>query len=136
MRTVIIESKGRMNWGKFMVGVFDGGDVGREQLVDPIREGASLLRQIGWDAHVHFWLLDLQTGEGAIFRHGGLARADLNNHRIWVCPLFQHMLEWLYKQPLAVVQTLDLPARVDFPDVAGDFQGYRRPGPGGDACGT
>ena len=27
-------------------------------------------------------MLDLQTGEGAFFRHGRLARADLNKHRM------------------------------------------------------
>jgi hypothetical protein len=41
-------------------------------------------------------MLDLQVGEGAIFRLGGLARADLSMDRAWMSPLFHDFLGWLY----------------------------------------
>ena len=71
-------------------------------------------------------MLDLQTGEGAIFRPGGNAHADLQKHRIWCCPLFEPFLEWLYKHNLENID--ELPKHVD---LAAEFElfGYRRPGP-------
>ena len=35
---------------------------------------------------------DLQTGEGAIFRPGGLASYDLDKHQLWICVLFKDFL--------------------------------------------
>jgi hypothetical protein len=62
--------------------------------------GRPLLRALGWDHRVVL-VTDLQTGEGAMFSPGGLASADLNRkHRVWVCPMFEPFLIWLYRQPL------------------------------------
>lgn len=131
METKIIEAtNGPMNWGKFCVCRF------REEwqapcAINPSPQG--LLRQIGWDNGM-IWVLDLQTREGAAFRPGGLARADLNKHQIWVCPLFEPFLEWLYEQDL---RDLDkLPAHIDLPDAPFHLRGYRRPGPGPEAEGA
>jgi hypothetical protein len=70
---------------------------------------------------------DLETNEGAFFRPGGLASADLQKHRIWVCPLFEPFLAWLYLQDLRDLNAL--PSLVHLPDVPFDFAGYRRAGP-------
>lgn len=45
-------------------------------------------------------VLDLQTGEGAAFALRGLAVADLAAREIWVCPMFEPFLVWLYQQGL------------------------------------
>jgi len=56
----------------------------------------------------------------------GVASADLNKHQIWVCPMFEPFLNWLYKQD---VSDLDqLPSLVDLGDVPTALFGYRRKG--------
>lgn len=71
--------------------------------------------------------MDLATGEGALFRHGGLASADLNRHKIWVCLLFEPFLQWLYQQPMDRIP--DLAGQVvELPGSPTGFHGYRRPG--------
>jgi hypothetical protein len=70
---------------------------------------------------------DLQTGEGAIFRPGGLASYDLDKNQLWVCVLFEDFLTWLYKQDLTVLQAL--PRRVEL-DTESALWGHRRLGPG------
>src|SRR6266702_1985984 len=60
-----------------------------------------------------FQFCHLRTGEGAFFRvhRQGVASADLDKHQIWVCPMFEPFLNWLYKQD---VSDLDqLPSLVD-----------------------
>jgi hypothetical protein len=106
------------NWGKFMVARFDE-EWARVSLID----GGPLIGSRGWtDQHV--LVFDLQTGEGAIFLPGGYAHADLEKHKIWVCPLFEPFLEWLYQQP----DPLAIPARIDLPNAEFAMYGYRRPG--------
>jgi len=78
--------------------------------------------------HKHVLVLDLQTGEGAILKPGGDPRADLKKHRVWVCPMFEPFLEWLYARALAIGLD-DLPLHVDLPEAPFAFAGYRRPGP-------
>jgi hypothetical protein len=122
MINVFIEAtNGPRNWGKFMVARF----------VEEWLRGAevsgqcSLLRAIGWD-HPHLIVFDLQTGEGGIFRPGGSAVCDLNKHKIWVCPMFEPFLVWLYKQDLT--DLTKLPKHIDLPDAPFEMQGYRRRG--------
>jgi hypothetical protein len=137
LRTRIIEavqSKDRPgNWGKFLVGVPDI-EWAHGSRVDPdVR--VPLLSAIGWtDRHV--WVLDLQTGEGAFFRLGGFAHADLEKHRIWVCPLFEPFLEWLYgrQRDNGELGIEDLPDVVELPGAPFAFAGYRRPGPEAAEC--
>lgn len=108
------------NHGKFMVVSFDSNDWDERSVVD----GGSLIASRGWRPG-HIIVFDLQTGEGAMFRPGGLAPADLDKHRIWVCPLFEPFLEWLYKQPDPTE-----PARhVDLGNAAFAIYGHRRRGP-------
>lgn len=121
MKTQIVEvTNGPNNWGKFLIGQFDE-EWTRRSAVDP---GRPLLRTIGWERGRHFLLVDLQTGEGAVFHHGGHAGADLNAHRIWVCPMYEPFLAWLYQQS----SLDDLPPHVDLPDAPFAMQGYRREG--------
>ena len=118
------------NWGKFCVGLpGDAEWAWRSRSFDDDPERAHLaqvplLRLIGW-APNHIWVWDLQTGEGGVFRHGGLARADLEKHQLWVCPLFEPFLQWLYAQPLEAIprlpQVVELQAEFR-------FYGHRRAG--------
>jgi len=87
-----------------------------------------LLSTRGW-SHDHVWVLDLETGEGACFRPGGLAHADLNKHRIWVCPLFEPFLEWLYDQDLTDLTVLPDLVTLTLKEAPFSMFGYRRPGP-------
>lgn len=133
MRTKVIEAVQSLekpaNWGKFLLGEPDA-EWMRKSAVST-DSPASLLSLIGWTPQ-HLWVLDLQTGEGAFFRPGGSAQADLDEkHRIWVCPLFGPFLEWLYdrfrENPELDID--ELPDVVELPGAPFAFAGYRRPGP-------
>ena len=123
MKTKFIEASNGGNWGKFALLRFDE----EWSVPSQISEGSfSLLRNLGWTSE-HLWVLDLQTGEGAFFKPGGLAGADLRKHQIWVCPLYESFLTWLYRQDLADLDRLPDLVTLDAPF---DMAGYRRPGPG------
>jgi hypothetical protein len=114
VKTKIIEAtNGDRNWGKFCV---MGPDVEWLRRSTVSESQTSLLRQIGWGPE-HIWVLDLQTGEGAY----------LQKHRIWVCPLFEPFLGWLYQQDTSDLEAL--PDSVDLPDAPFQLVGYRRQGP-------
>ena len=126
MKTKIIEATNNRNYGKFLVGRFDSEWERKAAVGDPGNRYI-LLAQEGWGRE-HFLVLDLATGEGAIFKHGGFASADLDKHKVWVCPLFEPFLQWLYKQKLE-----DMPEGLpDVVEIALDmplqFSGYRRKG--------
>lgn len=125
VKTQIVEvTNGPLNWGKFLVGQFDAREWAHESAVSPGR----LLQQIGHnDRGNQLWVLDLQTCEGAQFRVGGLASADLNKHRIWVCPMFEPFLTWLYEHWDGDLE--HLPTHVDLIDAPFSMHGYRRDGP-------
>jgi hypothetical protein len=114
------------NWGKFMVARFTEGEWARqsnEPVAGMIR--LPLLDMIGWGAR-HVIIFDLQTCEGAAFLPGGYPKADLEKHKIWVCPLFEPFLEWLYTQDLTNLDAL--PNYVFLKDAPADMKGYRREG--------
>jgi addiction module HigA family antidote len=124
MKTRFIEAtNGPCNWGKFVVGRFDHDEIGRPSHVDPGRY--PLLRKIGWHDDT-IWVLDLQTREGAAFTPGGHAKADLDKSRVWVCPLFEPFLTWLWQQDLSDLDAL--PSHVDLPKAPFALHGYRRDG--------
>jgi hypothetical protein len=108
---------GKGNWGKFMLGRFTP-----EEWACRSNVHGALLSGRGWNEG-HILVLDLQTGEGAVFRHGGLASADLKKHAIWVCPLFPHFLEWLYEQD--VTDLSKLPGVVEIPHAEFSLVGRR-----------
>lgn len=123
MKTKLIEAHDatNFNWGKFLVGRFDS------EWFTPseVSGSSSLLRAIGADPR-SVMVFDLQTREGAMFKPGGCPVADLNKHKIWVCPMFEPFLTWLYKQDLADLDAL--PAIVNLGDVPIAMAGYRREG--------
>lgn len=125
MKTKIVEATnpGGINWGKFMIAVYDNHDWSRASAVDT---GRPLLRSIGTNPQ-QIWVLDLQTGEGAMFRaHStGYPKADLDRHRVWVCPLFEPFLQWLYQQDLSGGPEA-LPDLVELPEARSAVWGYRR----------
>lgn len=131
MRTRIVEATNGFNWGKFLVAQFDEEWATRtaipaeQQFESEYGEEMPLLSRCGW-SYEHRVILDLQTGEGAVFRPGGYAKADLEKHKIWVCPLFEPFLEWVYTQDLTDVTTL--PRMVELPNALSAMQGYRREG--------
>lgn len=130
MRTHVIEAtNNQLNWGKFLLGVMDT-EWTRVPATPGCETGRPLLEQRGWDRGRDVFVMDLQTREGAVFALGGHAPADLDKHKIWVCPLFEPFLTWLYAQPLADVLAFNLPEWIDLKHVETvELRGYRRPGP-------
>jgi hypothetical protein len=128
MRTFLFESVADPmtpgNWGAFMVGVPDDMEWSWHSHVAPGL--VPLFEQLGHQPG-DVWVSDLQTGEGAWFRMGGDARADLGMHRIHVTAPFEGFLEWLYLQDLA--QLWQLPHVVKVADAIFSFREYRRLGP-------
>lgn len=128
MRTRYFEAtqaeQGGFNWGKFTVSVLEGVDWSVRSSIS--HEPVPLLAWRGWSPQ-HIIVFDLETGEGARFRHGGCARADLNKTGIWVCVLFEAFLTWVYAQDLAQFESW--PSTVILPGVEADFSGFRRGGP-------
>lgn len=131
MKVRYIEGHGNdFNWGKWMLCRWDGEDWAVKSNLPGLYRGAySLIASQGW-AETHVWVMDLATGEGALFQLGGYAAADLNRHRIHVCVLFEAFLTWLYQHYRAGRNDWwdSLPKVVDLPDAEQDFHGHRRPG--------
>lgn len=124
MQRWFFETHNELNWGKFMVCRFDGEDWAARSVVDEVYH-QSLLGGRGWSPE-HLMVFDIQTGEGALFKPGGLPRADLRKHQIWVCPMFELFLTWLYDQDLADIGAL--PPVIQLPGPTA-WRGYRREGP-------
>lgn len=101
---------------------------GADALLKIVHESSPMLRSLGWSPN-HIWVLDLQTGEGGHFYPGGYAPADLNKHRIWVYPMYEPFLIWLYQQDLSNIE--ELPRVVEFTEeqAPSALAGYRRDGP-------
>jgi hypothetical protein len=127
MQTKFIETTntdaGGMNWGKFMVARFTESEWERRSEVG----GQIMLAERGWSRD-NLLVLDLQTGEGAVFKPKGYAKGDLDKHALWVCPLFEPFLGWLYEQDLTDIEKLPALVKIKNPESA--LYGYRRPGPG------
>ena len=131
MKTRFIEATQNIehgpNWGKFMVAKFQGEEWTRQPQLAMAGE-TYLLRGRGIGPE-HVLVVDLQTGEGSLFLPGGSAHADLEKHAVWVCPMFEPFLEWLYTQDLSDIDKL--PGLVELPNATFALSGYRRPGPEG-----
>jgi hypothetical protein len=128
MRLRFLEVSNGFNWGKFVVGRFETDELRYESVIDAtMGYKIRLIGGRGWGPD-HFLFLDLQTGEGGIFRHGGSARADLNKTRLRVCPMAEPALVWLYGQDLSDLDAL--PALVEFTEAEApsSMQSYRRAG--------
>lgn len=123
MKTKLIEAtSNKVNWGKFVLARFEHAEWMQKSSVVPTQ---LLIAGRGWEPR-HIWVLDLATGEGAFFMPRGVASEDLKK-RIWVCPLFEPFLDWLYTQDLTDLDML--PSVIDLPDAPNAMQGYRREGP-------
>lgn len=113
------------NWGKFLLGRFDDDEWDRySELPGGQRR---LIQSQGWSRD-HLLVLDLATGEGALFSPPGSARADLNKHKVWVCPMFEPFLAFMYEWVRDGKDPFDLPVVVELPDAPSAMQGYRRSG--------
>lgn len=135
MHTKIVELSNGFNWGKFLVCRFDDTEWRRRSRIpedDPIAVPVPLLSRCGWDER-HLGVFDLATGEGAFFRPGGSARHDLEKHQVWVCPMFEPFLAWLYRHPEGWTNFERLPEVVMLTDAETRGQsaiyGHRRKGP-------
>jgi hypothetical protein len=135
METKIIEATnaeggGGINHGKFLVGRFTEDEWNHQS---PIEGPGLLTRRYG---RHHLLVLDLEAAEGAIFAHGGYAKADLNKHPIYVCPMFEPFLTWLYQQDVDDLQALPDVVRFTEDEAPSAMWGYRRPGPTSEAPST
>jgi hypothetical protein len=137
MKVKFVEAgNSEQNWGKFLISQFTREEWAYQTAVPGVDHEEllgyrpSLLGARGWHPS-HIIVFDLETCEGAAFSPGGSASADLNKHQVWVCPMFEPFLEWLYKNlyPNYQGNILALPDYVDLPDAAFAMSGYRRPGP-------
>ncbi len=121
------------NWGKFAVGRWSNEEL-REKTKFPGCEGQYITSLRG-HGMTHVWLFDLQTGEGARFHTNNPipvdVRSQLKDHQIWVCPMFEPFMVWLWHH--MTVTGLDwwehLPRTIELPDAPFDTAGYRRAGP-------
>lgn len=124
MNCKIIEATNGFNWGKFALLRFD-----REWTTRSEIDGSNLLHGRGWTGS-HVFVMDLQTGEGGMFGPWGYSTADLTKHCIWVCPMFEPFLEWLYKQHPFELENLPPLVNLDPDETAihSALWGFRRPG--------
>lgn len=129
MELRFVEAGNGFNWGKFFIGRFTDDEWDYRSRYPGAHE-QRLLRGQGWGPDNHAWVGDLATGEAALFSLGGYAAADLDRHRVWVCPMFELFLGWLYGHFNAdTEQWYDtLPAVVELPDAPSALRGYRREG--------
>jgi hypothetical protein len=115
MISKLIEATNQFNWGKFLVATFSPEEWAQKARVGYEGEdGPPLLRACGWGRDV-FWMLDCQTGEGAIFHKPSNPVYDLNQkHQIWVCPMYEPTLMKIAK--LEWQTPLDLPDVIELTD--------------------
>lgn len=128
MKSTFVEvTNGPCNWGKFLVCQYTKDEIFYSSLVG----NTNLLNSIG-DSPDAIWILDLQTGEGARFycrsALDGSAECDLKKHKIWVCPLFEPFLQWLYQHPDHCKDVATLPGHIEILDAPFALRGYRRAG--------
>lgn len=113
MRGKIVEVTNFFNWGKFLLSRFEDSEWAVPSRISEYER--SLVAGRGWDRQ-HVFVLDLQTGEGALFRPGGSAKHDLEKHSIWVCPMYPVFLAWFYKHPEHWTDLETLPSLLELTD--------------------
>jgi len=126
MRTYFFEATNGFNWGKFAVGIFDDEEWAR---ISNVNTGSRLLPRLGWaQDNLFVWVMDLQTGEGIYVRPGGQASYDLNSkHQVWVCPLYEPFLNWLYRQDTDLLEELSgQVVQLTEEEAPSSLRGYRR----------
>ena len=97
MQTFFVEAGNGFNWGKFLVAKFDPEEWQRRAQFPGCEDTGRMLLGRGWSPERHHFVMDLQTGEGAMFALDGFPDYDLQEkHAIWTCPMFLPFLRWLY----------------------------------------
>lgn len=119
-----------VNWGKFLLARFDDAEADTESMLPGFKGNLFTTGGRRTMNPEMTLVVDLQTGEGAAFSldGNGSASYDLNEkHKIWVCPMFEPFLGWLYMQHLGNGKgdLRDLPRFVTLPAPAA-LAGYRR----------
>jgi hypothetical protein len=101
MNTRLVEVTDGAFYGKFLVAQFDEAEwrheaeVFKESIHRPVPY--ALLDVCGWSRD-HLLVLDLETGNGTIFRPGGHLAHDMEKRQMgYVCPLYRPFLGWLYE---------------------------------------
>lgn len=125
MKTRFVEVTNGFNWGKLLVAEFDAEEWRRPAQIGAL--GTSLLGQRGWTPK-HRLILDIETGEGAIFLPGGYAKADLEKHKVWVCPMFEPCLTWLWEHWDGDLDSLPGTVNLTEEEAPSSMRGYRREG--------
>lgn len=118
----------KFNYGRFMVGWFNSEEAGRRELIEG-EPGQLLMHR--WPRNA-FMVLDLVTGEGALFTPIGLVYQLNEKHQVWVCPLFEHFLAWLEQflkeggDATVHARLAELPATLELPTGEYALFGHRR----------
>lgn len=90
--TKIIEAATSINWGRFLLQRFEEKEWSYE---------SCFFRTSLWTGTppppppTALWVLDLITGEGALFDLAKPLEEQLAQHQVWVCVLFEPFLAWL-----------------------------------------
>ncbi len=128
MDTRFVEATNGFNHGKFLLGRYNEPEMAEHCRVGGEFGQYSVIRSQGFTRR-DIWILDLATGEGAIFPLSGSGSADVHKRRIRVCPLYEPFVVWLYDY---VAKTPDwwnaLPRLVALPDAPSALHGHRRTG--------
>ncbi len=129
MDTRFVEVTNGFNHGKFLIGRYSEPEMDERTQFGGEFGQYSIIRSQGFSRLDH-WILDLSTGEGAIFPLTGSATHDVHKRRIRVCVLYEPFVVWLYAHVAANPDTWwdELPRLVALPHAPSDFGGYRRPG--------
>lgn len=88
MKTKFFEGTDQFNYGKFMLGAMS-----LDELNTPCLETTGGVNQFIHNTESKFWILDLQTKEGAFFDLKFDIIPQLEKHQIWVCPMYPLFLE-------------------------------------------
>lgn len=128
MRTKILEATQGLNFGKFLVGELDDSEIGRSSSV---HHGRTTLEACGFaDVSGWRWVLDLQTREGVFVEMSRFGVRKLDQHQVWVCPLFEPTLHRLGELgPVPVRELPDL-LELSYDEAPFELFGYRRQGSG------
>lgn len=123
MQTKIIEASTGINWGRFLLQRFEASERAHRSHFEPIS-----IWKDSPPPQTALWVLDLITGEGALFDLAKPLEEQLAQHQVWVCVLFEPFLAWLearFRQASSLDAFWDaLPAGVQV-SAAPEVIGYR-----------